>query len=235
MIDIHNHALFGVDDGAKTLPESMAMLKEAKEQGIQALILTPHYRHGMFSYPLEVIEKNFKSLLKEADKLGIDLYLGCEFHVNSKLTAYFEKGRCHTLADTEYILAEYAFSTEYTYIYKETQKQLAAGYIPVIAHVERYECFQKKPQLCQELSNLGALIQINAGNILGIEDKRLKKVCKKILKNHWADVVASDSHDVKRRSNHMQECYRYVEKKYGMSYAKKLFCATPANILGRKV
>lgn len=53
MIDIHNHALFGVDDGAKTLPESMAMLKEAKEQGIQALILTPHYRHGMFSFQSE--------------------------------------------------------------------------------------------------------------------------------------------------------------------------------------
>ena len=55
MIDIHTHLLFGVDDGPKTPEESVEMLKSAKAQGIDAMILTPHYRHGMFSYPKEQI------------------------------------------------------------------------------------------------------------------------------------------------------------------------------------
>ena len=58
MIDIHCHLLYGVDDGAKTIEESVAMLEAAKEQGISAMILTPHYRHGMFAYPKEEIEEH---------------------------------------------------------------------------------------------------------------------------------------------------------------------------------
>ena len=57
MIDIHCHMTYGVDDGSKSIEESVAMLQEAKNQGIKAIILTPHYRHGMFTYPIEEIEE----------------------------------------------------------------------------------------------------------------------------------------------------------------------------------
>ena len=60
MVDIHCHLLYGVDDGAKTIEESAAMLQEAKNQGISAIILTPHYRHGFFAYPKEEIEEHDK-------------------------------------------------------------------------------------------------------------------------------------------------------------------------------
>ena len=76
MIDIHCHLLYGVDDGAKTIEESVAMLEAAKEQGISAMILTPHYRHGMFAYPKEEIEEHFRILEPYAQKLGIYLALG---------------------------------------------------------------------------------------------------------------------------------------------------------------
>ena len=78
MIDIHCHLLYGVDDGAKTIEESVAMLEAAKEQGISAMILTPHYRHGMFAYPKEEIEEHFRILEPYAQKLGISLALGTE-------------------------------------------------------------------------------------------------------------------------------------------------------------
>ena len=71
MIDIHCHLLYGVDDGAKTIEESVAMLEAAKEQGISAMILTPHYRHGMFAYPKEEIEEHFRILEPYAQKLGL--------------------------------------------------------------------------------------------------------------------------------------------------------------------
>lgn len=231
MIDIHNHALFGVDDGAQTMHDSIAMLRDAKKQGIDTIILTPHYWHGIFSYPTEVIERNFQRLYKEAKEIKIELYLGCEYHVNSQMVEYLRDGRCHTLADTDYVLAEYEVDTEYTYIYEQTKKQLCAGYIPIIAHAERYECFQKKANRCKEISDAGALIQINADSILGLNGRKTGKICRNILKNRWGDIVASDSHDVIERTNHMKQCYQYVCRKYGEEYAKQLFLYGPASVL----
>ena len=93
MIDIHTHLLFGVDDGPATIEESIEMLKVAKAQGVDAMILTPHYRHGMFSYPNEQIKENFIALYEHAKKIGVYLYLGTEHHVNSMIVEYIQSGR----------------------------------------------------------------------------------------------------------------------------------------------
>ena len=103
MIDIHCHLLYGVDDGAKTIEESVAMLEAAKEQGISAMILTPHYRHGMFAYPKEEIEEHFRILEPYAQKLGIYLALGTEYHVNSHIVEALDSGRCRTMAGARYV------------------------------------------------------------------------------------------------------------------------------------
>ena len=230
-IDIHNHTLFGVDDGPEELKESVAMLEHAFEQGIEAVILTPHYRHGMFAYRTETVEQHFSELKAEADRIGIAVYLGCEYHVNSQMIEALRSGKVHSLADTDYVLTEYSYETEYSYISEHTNRLISCGYIPVIAHVERYECFIKKPQLCEELSNRGAYIQINADSVLGLAGKMPERCCKKLLKNEWADIVASDSHDLEERRNNMARCYQFVAKKYGEHYAGRLFYRNPKKII----
>ncbi|MCI8506441.1 MAG: capsular biosynthesis protein [Lachnospiraceae bacterium] len=230
-IDIHNHILFGVDDGAEDIEESFDMLEDAKSQGAEAVILTPHYRHGMFGYPLERIEENYQKLDKLAAKLGISLYLGCEYHVNSEIVANLQDGRCRTLAGSDYVLMEYSYQTEYSRIADYTGRLLSCGYIPVIAHVERYKCLQKQPSLCGELANRGAMIQINADSILGIDGRAAERFCKKLLKNQWADVIASDAHGREERRSHMAKCQKSVEKAYGMTYADRLFMGNPLRII----
>ena len=126
MIDIHCHLLYGVDDGAKTIEESVAMLEAAKEQGISAMILTPHYRHGMFAYPKEEIEEHFRILEPYAQKLGIYLALGTEYHVNSHIVEALDSGRCRTMAGSRYVLCEYSHDSEYAYIYQMTQELVDA-------------------------------------------------------------------------------------------------------------
>lgn len=84
MIDIHCHLLYGVDDGSKSLEESVEMLKIAKKQGITGIILTPHLRHGMFKHPLEKIERHYKKLMPYANKLGIELKLGTEYRCGNR-------------------------------------------------------------------------------------------------------------------------------------------------------
>lgn len=231
MIDIHTHLLFGVDDGAKSLEESVAMLEEAKKQGIETCILTPHYRHGMFPYEKEKIDEHFEMLTKEAEKIGVKIYIGCELHVDSSLIECLQTERCYTLCKSSYVLTEYSYATEYDYIYEKTRRLISCGYIPVIAHVERYECFLKKPKLCAEISDVGAFIQINADSVLGLVDKKAEKFCKKALSKGWIDIVASDSHGVKHRVNNMEKAYRFIEKKYGEKYANYLFREIPLKII----
>lgn len=222
MIDIHTHLLYGVDDGPDTLEESVAMLKHAKAQGIDAMILTPHYRHGMFPYPKDRIEEHFAQISKKAKEIGMELYLGTEQHVNSMTIEYIENGRCHTMADTSYVLAEYKPETEFTYIMASVRDMLRHGYIPIIAHVERYMCMYESLENVERLQEVGAMIQVNANAILGQEGFKAKGFTKKLLKCGYVDFVGSDSHDLKKRINNMGKCRDYLYKKYDESYVDRI-------------
>lgn len=232
IVDIHCHLLYGVDDGAKTIEDSIAMLDAAVAEGVSDIILTPHYRHGMFAYPGDIIRKHFLALEPEAAKRGIRLYLGCEYHVNSSIIAYLERKRTLSLAGSEYVLTEYDYETEPSYIMEQSMLLLHHGYIPVLAHVERYRCFYEAHDLAQTLRQQGILIQINADAVLGMEGIRCKHFCKKMLRNGSVDIVASDSHDITKRCNHMGSCYTYIAKNYGQRMAEHLFVKCPGRILG---
>ena len=222
MIDIHTHLLFGVDDGPETIEESVAMLEQAKAQGIEAMILTPHYRHGMFPYPKDRIEEHFAKLNKYAEKIGIELCLGTEQHINSMTIEYVENGRCHTMADTHYVLAEYKPETDYGYIMASVRDLLRHGYVPIIAHVERYMCMHKDLGQVEHLRKLGAMIQVNANAILGLDGFRMKGFTKKLLKYGCVDFIGSDSHDLKKRANNMGKCRDYLYKKYDERYVYRI-------------
>ena len=243
MIDIHCHLLYGVDDGAKTIEESVAMLEAAKEGRVIAgkthakkqqkegnLKGWGAYRHGMFAYPKEEIEEHFRILEPYAQKLGISLALGTEYHVNSHIVEALDSGRCRTMAGSRYVLCEYSHDSEYAYIYQMTQELVLHGYIPVFAHVERYGALADL-QLAEELRNLGAWITVNADAVLGLEGMGPKKYCKKMLKAECVDAIASDSHGIKNRANHMGKCYELIEKKFGREYADQLLVNHPAKIL----
>lgn len=231
MIDVHNHLLFGVDDGPKTAEESIMMLHDAKRQGIDTIILTPHYRHGYFSYPKEEIMRNFECLKETAKEIGVRIYLGTEYHVNSRMVEYFETGRCLTLANSRYVLAEYEYETQFSFMQNTVRNLLLHGYVPIVAHVERYGCMLENLDCAETLKKMGALIQVNAGAILGNEGRMQKKYCKIMLQAGLVDIVASDSHGMKYRANQMGECEKYLYKKYDSSYVEKILEQNPAKLL----
>lgn len=231
MIDIHCHLLYGVDDGPKTFAESRDMLREAKAQGISHIILTPHYRHGMFPYDKERILRHFKKVREYAGRIGVEVCLGCEYHVNSKCIQYLDTGRCLTLGGSTYTLTEYSYETEYSYIRNMTRELTHHGYTPVIAHVERYRCMTEDPGRAEELQTLGALVQVNADAVLGLEGRKTKQYCRYLLKHGLADIVSSDSHGMDRRACHMEKCQTYVTRKFGAETARNVFERNPGKIL----
>ncbi len=231
MIDIHCHILYGVDDGAEDITISQRMIDRMAQIGVTDLITTPHFRRHMFSYPVERIEEAYQRLKEYAISKRIRLYPGCEYHVDHDIYANLSSGRVHSMADTHYVLTEYSYSSDLDRILHYTQELIMHGWHPIIAHAERYEVFQRKPLLAEEVLDVGGQIQVNADAVLGLDGRLMKKVTKKLLDYELVDYIASDAHDLDERSTHMDECFAYVRKRYGDETAHILFEENARRIL----
>ena len=234
MIDIHCHVLYGVDDGAPDLSTSQAMIDHMAKTGVTDVIATPHYRHHMFSYPSQKIEEAYQRLREYAASVGVDLSIGCEYHVDHDIFDHLETSRVHTLADTSHVLTEYYYSDSLDRILSYTQELIMRGWKPIIAHAERCEVFQRKPRMVIEAADAGAGIQVNADSILGLDGRLVKKTSRKFLDLGIVDYIASDAHDMDERAGHMEQCYTFIRKKYGEDITHMLFEKNPGKIFARK-
>lgn len=230
LIDIHCHILPFVDDGPKTLDEAIEILEESKKQGIRHMIATPHYRREMFETSMSDIVKSYQLLRKEASARGMKIFLGCEYFRDSEIYEQITGKRRVTMAGKPYILIEFSTQDTFMYIRNFVYNVKNYGYQPIIAHVERYESCWSMEKI-QELRNCGAQIQVNADTVLGKHGWKNKQVCIELMKNDLIDYIASDTHDIKNRAQHLEKCANYVTKKMGAPYMKKIFYTNPSNIL----
>lgn len=220
MIDIHSHILPFVDDGSDDLEKSIELLKVAVSQGVDKVICTPHYKSGVYEYSPSEIENEFNkfcSLVKERD-IKVELFLGEEILCNDKIYDLIKQEKVLTVNKTKYILIEfncfnYIDILDYAYNIK------IMGYIPVIAHVERYSYLNLQDLI--ELKNLGALIQVNSSSVVGIDGKEFRKKAFAAIKIGLVDFISSDMH-VNRNFN-FEKAYKIIKRKFGKETAQKLF------------
>lgn len=224
-VDIHTHILPGVDDGARDLSQALSLLKHAAGQGTGALILTPHYRGRYHDNVREKLTAVFQELRQAAavECPELELYLGCEIGYAMDVSEKVADGAVLTLNDTQYVLLEFQDDSFRSRILDGVLEVVNFGYVPIIAHAERYEAFRKFPELAEDLTDLGALIQINADSVLGKGGFGIKRYCHQLLKAHLVHFVATDAHDQKLRQPELRTCYQRIRKKYGQAYADTLF------------
>ncbi|BCR36292.1 tyrosine-protein phosphatase [Mariniplasma anaerobium] len=229
MIDIHTHLLFDVDDGCKKIEDSLEMIEKAIEVGITDLFVTPHYSfRRKFTVTYDVIEERFL-LLKEAvaqKGLKVNLYLGSEIDETSDLNNFLENNMCHKLDNSKYVLID--FGTREAVIDDICYELIVEGYIPIIAHPERYS-YIKDFNTFKQWKETGALIQINASSLFA--SKQIKKQVKKLIKNNLVDFVSSDSHRNSSTFEYFKQAYQYIEKKQGIEKAKMIFISNPKKII----
>lgn len=242
MIDIHSHILFGVDDGAQTEDDTLKLLKESYAQGVRKIIATPHQRKNMFEEPLEKLEKTFEKVKELALKIADDLeiYLGCEIYYSQGVEVKIEQNLLPTLANTDYLLIEFNYKMSYKDMYKALNKVILLGTIPVIAHIERYDCLENNINRIGELKDLGCLMQVNSSSILkpklfGDRHKTYKKRAKVFLEKNIVDFIASDMHNITNRKPYMKEAYVIIKEKYGKERAEKLFKKNQEKLLENKI
>lgn len=232
-IDIHSHIIPGVDDGSKSMEQSLRMLHKAQQEGIDTMILTPHNKAEHRNVSVEGIYRRIEELKQAAEReqLTIKLYPGNEIFYRDGVVELLEDGEVCTLAGSSYVLVEFRPVEEFSYIRRAIYELAGNGYIPVLAHVERYACMASSIDNVRYAIDRGALIQVNAGSIIGRSGFRVKQSVKKMLKEHLVHFVGTDAHDDIKRNTEIADTARYLCKKYGQDYADALLRDNAARII----
>ncbi|WP_147369461.1 CpsB/CapC family capsule biosynthesis tyrosine phosphatase [Lachnotalea sp. AF33-28] len=236
LTDIHCHMLPHVDDGARSEEEAMAMLKAAYADGIRTIILTPHFRPERWKWTAGDFLHAWESLAWKAVKKWPDLklFVGNELYYRQEIQQMLSDGQCLTMAKTRYALTEFSPSQHFPYMRDAVCELTAQGYLPILAHVERYECLEGRMDRIEELSDRGAYLQANADSILKTAGVFGNKFLKKLLKKEYIDFIGSDSHDLKSRPPSLSRCADYIQKKFNREYAERILFQNPKRLLEDK-
>ncbi len=197
MIDIHAHIIPYVDDGSKSLEDSIELIKEEIKQGVKRIICTPHYDlKRRYTPSNDEILKNYNLLKDEVKKqnLEIELYLGQEicYYPSLPIVEMLNNNKLFTMKDSRYILLEFDFFEKPYSIREVIYNFRIYNYHPIIAHVERYDWMNEFH--IKELIAEGALIQVNASSLIEKTNKKEHKKAKKYIKKGYVNYIASDIH-----------------------------------------
>lgn len=190
MIDIHSHAIPFVDDGSKDLETSKKILSDAEKEGIDKMICTPHYRVGQFAEKKSVIEESFNILVAN-NPTGIKLFWGQEITVDKTVRKKLADGELLTMNNTKYVLLEYPYFDRFE-IAESVYEFSLLGYLPIVAHAERYEYLTERDT--EDIIDNGGLVQINASSLFASPFASFKKRAVKLLEKDAVSFVASDIH-----------------------------------------
>ncbi|MBO4897437.1 MAG: hypothetical protein J5590_03975 [Clostridia bacterium] len=213
MKDLHTHCLPCMDDGPKKVEESIEMLCKSFEQGVTLCAATPHcilHDQQDIDAFLQKREKCFTALkegIYAAQKHVPELILGAEIYFDNDISRYEGIERL-CLTDTNKILVEFPM-TSYHKQYAEWLYNLNfKGFIPIIAHVDRYPFWK---EVLEGLSDLHIIYQLNATRMLTISGRRFIKT---VLKHDTYCIFSSDMHDTVKRVSHMGEAYAKAKKHF---------------------
>ena len=223
--DIHHHLLYGIDDGAKNQKRMFEMLELAAADGISHIVATPHMTPGVYEFDQEQYEKALAEAREYIDReeLGIRLDAGVEVLYTDQTGRFLREERIPTLAGTNRVLVEFSPDVELERFCEALEAISYAGYMPVVAHVERYECVTASVKRALQLKDeLGVFYQMNCSTVLEQQGIFGNRFARKILKARGIDAIATDAHNVSSRRVHMREAWDVVRKYYSENYANHL-------------
>lgn len=222
MIDIHTHLLPFVDDGSPDWDSSLSLLLEAERNGTTTMFLTPHYmatRNYLSTYEQnKIVFDEFVQKAKERN-IRVELHLGSEIYYQLQSVRDLKEKRVVPLGKTNRVLLEFHETEELEDLGEAIHNMKTLGFVPIIAHVERYSYVKEKD--LSIMHKMGALIQVNASSLLGRGGRVDVHTLLKWIKLGHIDFIASDIHVF--RKNDMAEAYRLIEKKFGVQTAERLF------------
>ena len=234
MYDLHAHILPGVDDGAVTPEDTLAMSRVAAETGTKVVLATPHRKDVTEDWSVPYLRSLIADMNAQNQAHGVDLslVLGMENHLDTDLPAEIAAGRALPMNDTRYILIEMPFFGRAEFLEDTLSEVQSMGLIPVLAHPERIEAFQEDPELLRRFLKNGMLSQITSGSVIGFWGEDVKKFTHSLLEQRMAHVMSSDTHHSNGgRSPRMDVGLERAADIVGYEAAQAMLIDTPKAIL----
>lgn len=224
--------LFDLDDGARTLEESLAMVRMAAEHGTTDLVGTPHANLTYRFDPERIAERMAR--LREAAGGILQLHTGCDFHLSfDNIQDALKNPRKYTINQGRYLLVEFSELL----IFHNTEEIFArlrdAGMTPIVTHPERNGLLRQRTAQIAKWVEGGARVQVTAQSLTGSFGRQAQDVARELLEKRLVHVIASDGHDCVRRPPVMDQGFAWLEKHYGEPLATALCRTNPrAALLG---
>ncbi|KGR73983.1 tyrosine-protein phosphatase [Ureibacillus sinduriensis] len=214
MIDIHSHILFNVDDGPKSLHDSLEMLKSASKEGITEIISTSHIRHPQFDVQAITVLEQVTLLQSELNKQEIPLtiHLGHEIRLCDDIVALISERQILTLSQSNFLLLELPSSHIPNYTKGIIRELLNISITPIIAHPERNLAICEKPERLEWLIREGAAAQLTAGSIAGHFGRAIQKTALELIKRNLVHTYGSDAHNLSTRPFLFEKGLSYLKK-----------------------
>ncbi len=240
MIDLHSHLLFGVDDGAQTLEESLALARHAVADGIRVSVLTPHVHPGRYENSRKSLLPHvgaFQSTL-DAAAIPLQVRLGAEVRIGLESLELLADDDVPFLGEVggyRVMLLEFPHQTIPVGSQQFIERLLQWKIRPLIAHPERNKAIMAQPERLLPFLELGCWLQVTAGSIVGRFGDASRAVALQLLKNGWVHVIATDAHNLRHRPPDLREGVDAAAAIIGEAAAWRMVTERPAEILGVKL
>lgn len=238
MIDLHCHILAGVDDGAKTIEDSLNMARLAVEQGITHVLATPHHKNRNWNNEKEKVVKLVKELQKEIDDHNIPLTIfpGQEVRIYGEILQDIKEDKILFIDEQrQYLLIEFPTSNIPTYTERLFYDLLSEGITPIVVHPERNREILEHPNRLKTLIDKGALAQLTAASYTGGFGKQIQKLSEQLVEANLVHFIASDAHNIGNRAFHMEEASDKLRKEFGKSKVNEFSQVTKDLVNGEVV
>ena len=237
MVDIHCHILPEVDDGAWDMEAAVDMAKIARDSGVKKIITTPHFKGEPKSLEAVGFLMHQRRLLQsrlKREKIEVELLPGAEVLCVPQTMELAQVGRLPTLGTGRYVLTEFYFDASAGFMDETLHGLRQMGYLPVVAHPERYGAVQRDPELAARWFHRGIVLQINKGSVLGAFGRRAEDAAVRMLCRGNAHIIASDAHSPHVRTTDLQPVRHWCLDHLGQEYTKILLEDNPGRVAAGK-
>ena len=209
-IDIHSHLLPGIDDGAKNFDDTLRLTNALIGFGTAQLITTPHIIQHVWNNTTEDIDKNLNTTIQQLynNQTTIPFKAAAEYLMDDQFVQLFQKNKLLTLKDN-FVLVEMSYLNAPIQLYSILFDLQVAGYIPVLAHPERYLFYHNNFNEYEKLIKAGCLFQLNLLATVGYYGAGIMKIAEQLLKKDMYSFVGSDVH----HDNHIAAFNQKVQLK----------------------